>query len=105
MVAPKTPPLQRIQSVRQQPKSSVQDRSKPPDERRDWRATGAHRRRDSAREYLRKVLGHLWTIVVAVAAGILGLVESIDNNLKVPVWIWLTIFPLGLVLDSVRRFH
>ena len=104
MVAPKSPRLRRIQSVRQQPKSSVQDRCKPPDEGRDWRATGA-RRRESVREYVRKVFGHLWTVIVADAAGLIGIVESIDNNLKVPVWAWLTIFARGLVYGQFQAFH
>jgi hypothetical protein len=42
---------------------------------------------------------------VAVAAGLIGLVEGIDNNLKVPVWIWLTIFALGLVYAQFQAFH
>jgi hypothetical protein len=42
---------------------------------------------------------------VAIAAGLLGLVESIDNNLKVPVWIWLAIFASGLVYAQFQAFH
>jgi hypothetical protein len=57
------------------------------------------------REYVRKVFGHLWTVIVAVAAGLIGIVESIDNNLKVPVWTWPTIFALGLVYGQFQAFH
>jgi hypothetical protein len=57
------------------------------------------------REYVRKVLRHMWTVIVAVAAGLIGIVESIDNKLKVPVWIWLTVFGLGLVYAQFQAFH
>jgi hypothetical protein len=95
---------QDIRTISTRSGSSAQDRWRTPGERHDWRATGA-RRRDSVREYGRKVFGHLWTVIVAVAAGLIGIVESIDNNLKVPVLTWLTIFALGLVYGQFQAFH
>jgi hypothetical protein len=101
---PKDASEQEINAMTALRPSSAQDRWKTPDEWRGWRATGAHRR-DSVREYARKVVGHLWTVIVAVAAGLIGIVESLDNNLKVPVWIWLMVFALGLVYAQFQAFH
>ena len=61
--------------------------------------------RDSAREYVRKVFRHWWTVVVTGAAGILGIIQSIGTDLKVPVWIWLAIFALGFVYAQFQAFH
>jgi hypothetical protein len=67
------------------------------------------RRRESLREYVRKLFSHVWTVVVTFVAGILGVAQpvaqSFGKDLVVPAWIWLAIFACGFVYAQFQAFH
>jgi hypothetical protein len=65
----------------------------------------------SLREFGRRVTGHVYSFVVGVIGGVLGLASAIYAEARpgsaslVPLWVWLPLLAGGFLLAIFRTFH